>query len=108
LIAPSHESSALAGVQKASRQQSSLLPFFHGVTPSAARQLSIDFACANAAIGAASAAVAKSTATLFNFFIDSPLEESRSKPANRPNRKAWIPGKSPRLRALTTDQVIVP
>jgi hypothetical protein len=75
-MAPSQRSSAVAGVQPASRQHSSLVPFFQTV-PSAARQLSIDFACANAAIGAASAADANSTATLFNFFIDSPLEESR-------------------------------
>jgi hypothetical protein len=77
-MAPSQAASAVAGLQPASRQHSSLLPFFQTVAPSAARQLSIDFACANAAIGAASAADAKSTATLFNFFIDSPLEESRS------------------------------
>jgi hypothetical protein len=74
LIAPSHFSSAVAGVQPASRQQSSFVPFFQTV-PSEARQLSTDFgamppwAAANDAIGAASAADAKSTATLFNFFM---------------------------------------
>ena len=68
MIAPSQASEAVAGVQPASRQQSSLVPFFHTV-PSVARQLSTDFACAKAAIGAASATVAKSTATLFNFFM---------------------------------------
>jgi hypothetical protein len=58
----------VAGVQPESRQQSSFVPFFHTV-PSEARQLSIDFDCAVAANGAASAADAKSTATLFNFFM---------------------------------------
>jgi hypothetical protein len=82
LITPSQASSAVAGVQLASRQHSSLVPFFQTV-PVADFQLSIDFAAppcdaANAPIGAASAADANSTATLFNFFIDSPLEESRS------------------------------
>jgi hypothetical protein len=43
LITPSQASSALAGVHIASRQHSSLLPFFQTV-PSAAFQLSIDFA----------------------------------------------------------------
>jgi hypothetical protein len=37
--------------------------------PSAARQLSIDFACAKRNDRAASAADAKSTATLFSFFM---------------------------------------
>jgi hypothetical protein len=73
-MAPSHFSSAVAGVQPESRQHSSLVPFFHTV-PSEARQLSTDFgamppcAAANEAMGAASAADAKSTATLFNFFM---------------------------------------
>ena len=81
--APSQFSAAVAGVQKPLRQQSSLVPFFQ-VMPSTLRQLSIDFgampvwAAATAATGAASAAAAKSIATLFNFFIDCPLEESRS------------------------------
>jgi hypothetical protein len=72
---------AVAGVQKASRQHSSFVPLRQTVVPSPARQLSTVLACANAAIGAASAADAKSTATRFNFFIDSPLEESRSRAA---------------------------
>jgi hypothetical protein len=67
-MAPSQFSAAVAGVQKASRQHSSLVPFFHTM-PSAERQLSIVLPCASAAIGEASAAVAKSTATLFNFFM---------------------------------------
>jgi hypothetical protein len=45
LIAPSQAGSAVAGVQPASRQQSSLVPFFQTV-PSLARQLSIVLACA--------------------------------------------------------------
>jgi hypothetical protein len=68
-MAPSQPSAAVAGVQKASRQQSSLVPFFQTVPSVPLRQLSIDLACANAAIGAASAADAKSTATLFSFFM---------------------------------------
>jgi hypothetical protein len=79
-------SAAVAGVQNASRQHSSFVPLRQTVAPSAARQLSSDlappeWAAASAAIGVASAAAANSTATLFNFFIDSPLEESRSRPA---------------------------
>jgi hypothetical protein len=77
---------AVAGVQKPSRQQSSLVPFIHTV-PSTLRQLSMaagaipPWAAATAAIGAASAADAKSIATLFSFFIESPLKESRRLPA---------------------------
>jgi len=52
----------------ASRQQSSLVPFFQTV-PSTARQLSLDAVCANAIIGTTSAADAKSAATLFKFFM---------------------------------------
>jgi hypothetical protein len=55
----------VAGVQKASRQQSSLVPFFQTRSPPALRQLSID--CAPAAV--AIAAVANNIATLFSFFI---------------------------------------
>jgi hypothetical protein len=58
----------VAGVQPALRQQSSLLPFFQTV-PSEARQLSLLLAWANAAMGTASATDAKSTATLFSFFM---------------------------------------
>ena len=67
--APSQFSAAVAGVQFVSRQHSSLVPFFQTVAPSVARQLSIDLAWAKTAIGAASAADAKSTATLFSFFM---------------------------------------
>jgi hypothetical protein len=55
----------VAGVQKASRQQSSLVPFFQTSSLALLRQLSID--CAPAAV--ASAAVANNIATLFSFFI---------------------------------------
>ena len=76
--APSHWGSAVAGVQNPSRQQSSLVPFFQ-TEPSVARQLSAGLPCAKAPDkGAASAADANSNATLFSFFIDSPLKESRS------------------------------
>jgi hypothetical protein len=75
-MAPSHSAAAVAGVQLVSRQHSSLVPFFHTM-PSVERQLSTVLACAKATTGAASAADANSIATLFSFFIDSPLEESR-------------------------------
>jgi hypothetical protein len=71
---------AVAGVQEASRQQNSLVPFFQIRLPSPFFQLSwlegpaIACAAAEAAIGAASAAAAKSIATLFSFFIESPLK----------------------------------
>src|SRR3990167_101557 len=66
--APSQAALAVAGVQLASRQQSSLVPFFQTV-PSVERQLSAPLDCAKAAKGAAIAADAKSTATLFSFFM---------------------------------------
>jgi hypothetical protein len=69
LAAPSHEACAVAGVQAASRQHSSFVPFLQGV-PSAARHWSAPLAaCASAAIGRASAVDANSTATLFSFFM---------------------------------------
>src|ERR1700712_1492208 len=79
--APSQVGSAVAGVQNASRQQSSLVPFFQ-VRPVVLTQLSTVLAWANADVPvvapvAAIAAVAMSDATLFSFFIDSPLEEGR-------------------------------
>jgi hypothetical protein len=88
-MAPSHCSAAVAGVQPASRQQSSLVPFFQTV-PSEARQLSIDFACANAAIGAARAAAANSTATLFNFFMILLSRKAADEPAKCPNTTTEI------------------
>jgi hypothetical protein len=57
----------VAGVQLASRQQYSLVPFFQ-VRPFALTQLSTDWADAVTA-GPASAAAAKSDATVFNFFM---------------------------------------
>src|SRR5882762_8609896 len=66
--APSHSAMAVAGVQVPSRQQSSLVPFFQGRLPLPLTQLST--VCANAPdIEVASAAVAKSDATLFSFFM---------------------------------------
>ena len=68
LIAPSQFSAAVAGVQLASRQHSSLLPFFQ-VSPKGFCQLSTDLPWANAIIGARTAADANSTATLLSFFM---------------------------------------
>ena len=121
-MAPSHTAAAVAGVQKPSRQQCSLVPFFHTSEPSPLRQLSAAlaaFSCsavgaapvcaaANTATGAARAADANSIATLFSFFIESPLEDGRSGGAKRPKSEARKPGKHPVRRALTADQIIVP
>jgi alkylhydroperoxidase family enzyme len=63
-MAPSQPTAAVAGVQKLSRQHSSLEPFFTTV-PSAARQLST--VCAPAAEANATAAI--NIANLFNFFM---------------------------------------
>ena len=63
-IAPSQPAAAVAGVQLASRQHSSLVPFFQA-WPVLLRQLSTD--CALAAV--AKAAEANTIATLFNFFM---------------------------------------
>ena len=64
-MAPSQPAAAVAGVQVASRQQSSLVPFFQACSPVPLRQLSTD--CAPAAV--AKAAVANTIATLLNFFM---------------------------------------
>jgi hypothetical protein len=66
-MAPSQVAAAVAGVQKLSRQQSSLVPFFQTV-PSVARQLSIAVAVCAPAMDA-NAAVAITKAILFSFFI---------------------------------------
>jgi hypothetical protein len=58
----------VAGVHTLLRQHNSLVPFLQTV-PSEARQLSLLAAWAKAAMGTASAADAKSTATLFSFFM---------------------------------------
>ena len=63
-MAPSQPAAAVAGVQVASRQHSSLVPFFQA-WPAPLRQLSSD--CALAAV--AKAAEANTIATLFNFFM---------------------------------------
>jgi hypothetical protein len=77
-MAPSQPTAAVAGVQKLSRQQSSLEPFFHTNSELPLRQLSIVWAPA----AVASAAVANSIATLFNFFIILLVETNRSRAAN--------------------------
>jgi hypothetical protein len=64
-MAPSQPWAAVAGVQLALRQHSSLVPFFHTRSPVPLRQLST--VCAPAAV--ARAAEANSIATLFNLFI---------------------------------------
>ena len=104
LAAPSQKGCAVAGVQLALRQQYSLVPLRHCSVPSPLRQFADPLAACNsaavgtrgaapmcaaavAAIGAARAADAKSIATLFSFFIESPLEEGRRGGAKRPNRK---------------------
>ena len=63
-IAPSQPAAAVAGVQLASRQQYSAVPFFQA-SPEALRQLSTD--CAPEAV--AKAAEANTIATLLNFFM---------------------------------------
>jgi hypothetical protein len=62
-MAPSQPWAAVAGVQLASRQHNSFVPFFHTSSLVPLRQLST--VCAPAAV--ASAAVANSIATLFSF-----------------------------------------
>ncbi len=64
-MAPSQPAAAVAGVQVASRQQSSLEPFFQACSPVPLRQLSTD--CALAAV--AKAAEANTIANLLNFFM---------------------------------------
>ena len=64
-MAPSQPAAAVAGVQVASRQQSSLVPFFQACSPVPLRQLSTD--CAPAAV--AKAAEANTIANLLNFFM---------------------------------------
>jgi hypothetical protein len=59
---------AVAGVQLASRQHSSLVPFFQTV-PSVLRQLSHRLRLGNGRMGRGKAADANSTATLFSFFM---------------------------------------
>lgn len=64
-MAPSQADAAVAGVHVASRQQYSLLPFFHAV-PSLERQLLTVWAETPVA---AKATIAKIDANLFNFFM---------------------------------------
>jgi hypothetical protein len=64
-MAPSQPAAAVAGVQEASRQHSSLVPFFQTSSDVPLRQLSIVWAPA----AEARAAEANSIATLFSFFM---------------------------------------
>ena len=64
-MAPSQPAAAVAGVQVASRQHSSLVPFFQVSSPVPLRQLSTD--CALAAV--AKAAETNTIANLLNFFM---------------------------------------
>ena len=64
-MAPSQPTAAVAGVQKLSRQHSSLLPFLQTSSELPLRQLSMDWALA----AEASAAVANNMTTLFKFFM---------------------------------------
>jgi hypothetical protein len=64
-MAPSQPGAAVAGVQLASRQHSSLVPFFQTCSAVPLRQLSIVWAPA----AVASAAEANIIATLFSFFM---------------------------------------
>jgi hypothetical protein len=76
-IAPSQPTAAVAGVQVASRQHNSLVPFFQ-VIPVALTQLSTVWAPATAE----SAAAATSIASLFSFIMVLLKEKSRSSAAS--------------------------
>ena len=67
--APSQPGAAVAGVQELSRQQSSLVPFFHWSLPWLLRQLSLFVVEGEATAAPATAIVANNTATLFSFFM---------------------------------------
>jgi hypothetical protein len=64
-MAPSQPLAAVAGVQKASRQHNSLVPFLQTRSPALFLQLSVD--CAPAA--PAKATEANNIATLLSFFM---------------------------------------
>jgi hypothetical protein len=64
-MAPSQPTAAVAGVQLASRQQSSFVPFFQASSPVPLRQLSI--VCAPAAVARAADAI--NIATLLSLFM---------------------------------------
>ncbi len=64
-MAPSQPAAAVAGVQLASRQHRSWVPFFQASSPEPLRQLSTD--CAPAAV--TRAAEANNIATLLNLFM---------------------------------------
>jgi hypothetical protein len=96
-MAPSQPAAAVAGVQLASRQHSSLLPFFQTSSLEPLRQLSM--VCAPATV--AKAAEATNRATLFNFFTVSPLAEGLQQRCDQKTGRSQCP--SPR-----TFTVIVP
>ena len=68
LIQPSQFSTAPAGVQPASRQQNSFVPFFH-TRPNGFTQLSVFLASWAKAGAAPMAAAANRTATLLSLFM---------------------------------------
>jgi hypothetical protein len=106
LMAPSQFSAAVAGVQLALRQHSSFVPFFHTV-PSAARQLSTDFWANALDIGAASAADAKSNATLFSFFMIL-LSRKAAVACDTSISEVDFQGKHPLIAGAYHRQLIVP
>ena len=110
LMAPSQSTAAVAGVQLPSRQQSSLVPFFQGRLPLPLTQLSTD--CANAPdMEVAMAAVAKSDATLFSFFIILLSREGAVMFCKTSEPESESTGKHPcvgRVPSAATDRVIVP
>jgi hypothetical protein len=92
----------VAGVQKASRQHSSLVPFFQTV-PSVERQLSPPLVTWANAAGAAMAADAKSTATLFSFFMIL-LSRKAAVACETSKSEAGKAGKHPVWQAFATDE----
>ena len=109
MSAPSQSAMAVAGVQVPSRQQSSFVPFFHGRLPLPLTQLSTD--CANAPdMEVAMAAVAKSDATLFSFFMILLSREGAVMFCKTSEPESESTGKPPALkhlhRAPTTDRLL--
>src|SRR5438105_5635238 len=104
--APSQSGWAVAGVQLASRQQSSLVPFFQGM-PVALTQLSIVWAWAKAPVAeAARAADAKSDATLFSFFMILLSREGAVCFCKTSELESESTDKPPQLRTLTTRMIV--
>jgi hypothetical protein len=96
----------VAGVHTPSRQHRFVL--FLQVVPSEARQLSLLLAWAKAAMGTASATDAKSTATLFSFFMFL-LSRKAAVACETSKSEAHCDGPSPTTRRVfTPTQLIVP